>query len=101
MSGFMAGGTPSAAAADSEHLKVELTKIRFLHGNHIGFVTRIFGGLLYERVQLLRLHAVVTQLRVETKASTELDNKLNGALIGLRIGTVRQVEAAGDADPAV
>src|SRR5437667_2357738 len=76
-------------------------KTRFRHRHRVGLVARVFDGLLNERVQVLGFHAVIAQLRVEAKASAELDNKLNRAVVGLRIGGVRQVEAAGEADPAV
>ena len=61
----------------------------------------VFNGLLNERIQVLWFHAVVAQLRVEAKASAELDNKLNRTIVRLRVGTAGQIEAAGDADPAV
>src|SRR6266571_7576956 len=85
----------------SQHFEVELAKIRFGHRHRVGLMARVFNGLLNERVQVLRFHPVVTQLRVEAKASAELNNEFNRAIVRLRIGTVCQLEAAGNADPAV
>src|SRR5487761_2058469 len=85
----------SPGRADSgrlPHFEVKISEILRGHRHDVRLVTRIFHRLDHERLDVLRLHAVVAQLGVEADARQKLGDEGDRALVGFVVRTRHQVE---------